>query len=57
MLKTRVLTALVIFAVTLALVFLAPPLVFKGAIAILLIMGCHEFGRICDLSNRWANHH
>ena len=55
MLKTRVLTALVIFAVTLALVFLAPPLVFKGAIAILLMAGCHEFGRICDLSNRWAN--
>lgn len=55
MLKTRILTALVIFPVTLAVVFLAPPLVFKGIIAILLMTGCHEFGRICDLSPRSAN--
>lgn len=55
MLKTRVLTALVIFPVTLAVVFLAPPLVFKGIIAILLMAGCHEFGRICDLPARSAS--
>ena len=55
MLKTRVLTALVIFPVTLAVVFLAPPLVFKGIIAILLMTGCHEFGRICSLPARSAN--
>ena len=55
MLKTRVLTALVIFPVTLAIVFLAPPLVFKGIIAILLMTGCHEFGRICSLPTRSAN--
>lgn len=54
MLKTRVLTALLIFPVTLAVVFLAPPLVFKGIIAILLMTGCHEFGRICDLPGRSA---
>ncbi len=49
MLRTRILTALVIFPVTLALVFLAPPLVFKGAIAILLMAGSHEFARISRL--------
>ena len=50
MLRTRILTALVIFPVTLAVVFLATPLVFKGAIAVLLLIGCLEFRRICDLS-------
>lgn len=50
MLRTRIMTALVIFPVTLALVFLAPPLVFKGAIAILLMAGSGEFARISDLS-------
>ena len=49
MLKTRVLTALIIFIVTLAVVFLAPPLVFRGLIAILLLAGCREYGRIADL--------
>lgn len=55
MLKTRVLTALVIFPVTLAAVFLLPPLVFKGVIAILLLAGCHEFSRITD-QPRTASH-
>ena len=32
------------------LVFLAPPLVFKGAMAILLMTGSSEFARISDLS-------
>ncbi|MEJ2402060.1 MAG: phosphatidate cytidylyltransferase [Xanthomonadales bacterium] len=50
MLRTRILTALVIFPVTLAVVFLATPSVFKGAIAILLLAGCLEFRRICALS-------
>ena len=49
MLKTRVLTALIIFPVTLAVVFLAPPLVFRGLVAILLLAGCREYGRIADL--------
>ena len=49
MLKTRVLTALIIFMVTLAVVFLAPPLVFRVLIAILLLAGCREYGRIADL--------
>lgn len=49
MLRTRILTALVIFPVTLAVVFLASPAVFKGAIALLLLVGCLEFRRICDL--------
>ena len=50
MLRTRILTALVIFPVTLAVVFLATPLVFKIAIAALLLVGCLEFRRICALS-------
>jgi len=50
MLRTRILTALVIFPVTLAVVFLATPPVFKGAVALLLLAGCLEFRRICDLS-------
>jgi phosphatidate cytidylyltransferase len=49
-LKTRVLTALIILPVTLAVVFLAPPLVFRGIIAILMLAGAREYGRIADLS-------
>ena len=49
MLRTRILTALVIFPVTLAIVFLSPPLVFKGAIAVLMMIGASEFGRVADL--------
>jgi phosphatidate cytidylyltransferase len=52
MLRTRVMTALVILPVTLAAVFLAPPLVFKGLIALLFMAGCHEFARISGLSAR-----
>jgi phosphatidate cytidylyltransferase len=48
-LRTRILTALVIFPVTLAVVFLAPPLVFKLSVAALLLVGALEFRRICDL--------
>ena len=50
MLKTRVLTALIILPVTLAVVFLAPPLVFRGLVAILMLAGCREYGRIADLA-------
>ena len=49
MLRTRILTALVIFPVTLAAVFLASPPVFKVSVAALLLVGCLEFRRICDL--------
>jgi phosphatidate cytidylyltransferase len=34
----------------LCVVFLAPPLVFKGIVAILFMAGCREYGRISDLS-------
>ena len=54
MLRTRILTAVVIFLVTLAVVFLSPPLVFKGVVAILLLTGCREFARISDLPARSA---
>ena len=54
MLQTRILTALVIFPVTLAVVFLSPPPVFKVLVAILLLIGCREFARISDLPARGA---
>jgi phosphatidate cytidylyltransferase len=49
MLRTRIMTALIILPVTLAVVFLSPPLLFKGIIALLLMIGASEFGRIADL--------
>ena len=50
MLRTRVLTAVVILAVTLSVVFLAPTWLFRLAVALLLLTGCWEFRRIADLS-------
>lgn len=49
MLKTRILTAVVIFIVTLAIVFLVPTQLFRAAIAILLVVGSLEFRRLADL--------
>ena len=48
MLKTRVLTALIIFPATLAVVFLTPPWLFRILVALLLLAGCWEFRRITD---------
>lgn len=49
MLKIRILTALIIFPATLALVFLAPPWLFRLVVALVLLAGCWEFRRIADL--------
>lgn len=56
MLKTRILTALVILPATLALVFLAPAWLFRLAVGALMLVGCWEFRRLADLSDRagWA---
>jgi phosphatidate cytidylyltransferase len=56
MLKTRIITALIIVAVTIAIVFLAPPWLFKLFIALVLLIGSWEFRRLADLSTRsgWA---
>ena len=50
MLKTRILTALVIFPATIAGVFLPPTWLFQLLIAVLLLTGCWEFRRLADLS-------
>ena len=49
MLKTRILTALIIFPATIAGVFLPPPWLFQSLIAVLLLTGCWEFRRLADL--------
>ena len=52
MLKTRVLTALAILLTTLAVVFLAPAWLFRLVVAVLMMIGCWEFRRLGDLSER-----
>ncbi len=49
MLKTRIITALIIFAATLALVFLPPSWLFRLLTALVLLTGCWEFRRLADL--------
>jgi len=49
-LKTRILTALIIFPATLGAVFLSPPWLFQLLTAVLLLTGCWEFRRLADLS-------
>ena len=49
MLKTRIITALVIFPATIAVVFLPPSWLFRLLIALLLLTGCWEFRRLADL--------
>lgn len=51
MLKTRILTALIIFPATVAGVFLPPTWLFQLLIAALLLTGCWEFRRLADLSS------
>ena len=50
MLKTRIITALIIFPATIALVFLPPTWLFSLLTAIVLLTGCWEFRRLADLS-------
>jgi len=50
LLKIRIITALIILPLTLAVVFLAPPWLFRLVAALLLLAGCWEFCRIADLS-------
>jgi phosphatidate cytidylyltransferase len=56
MLKTRIITALIIVPATLALVFLPPSWLFRLLIALVLMTGCWEFRRLADLSaaSGWA---
>jgi len=51
MLKTRILTAILIFVVTVALVFLPPSWLFSLIVALLLILACWEFRKLADLAN------
>jgi CDP-diglyceride synthetase len=52
LLKIRILTALVILPATLALVFLAPAWLFRLAVGVLMMIGCWEFRRLADLTER-----
>ena len=49
MLRTRILTALVLAPLAIALVFLAPAWVFRTAIGLLLLIGTWEFRRLAGL--------
>jgi phosphatidate cytidylyltransferase len=49
-LKTRIITALIIFPATLAVVFLPPSWLFRLLIALILLTGCWEFRRLAGLS-------
>jgi phosphatidate cytidylyltransferase len=49
LLKTRIITALIIFPATIAVVFLPPPWLFRLLIALVLLAGCWEFRRLADL--------
>jgi phosphatidate cytidylyltransferase len=51
-LKIRVLTALIILPATLAVVFLAPAWLFRLIVALLMLVGCWEYRRLADLSER-----
>jgi len=50
MLKTRIVTALIIFPATIAAVFLPPTWLFQLLTAALLLTGCWEYRRLADLS-------
>lgn len=56
MLKIRIITALIILATTVVIVFLAPPWLFRLVAALVLLTGCWEFRRIADLATGpgWA---
>jgi phosphatidate cytidylyltransferase len=56
LLKTRIITALVIFPATIAAVFLSPPWLFRLIIALVLMTGSWEFRRLGNLSgvSGWA---
>lgn len=50
MLRTRILTALIILPVTVGVVFFLPDWAFRLAIAVLLLIGSREFARLAGLS-------
>ena len=51
MLKTRILTALVLLPVALSGIFLLTPQNFALAVALLLLVGCWEFHRLARLQS------
>ncbi|MEJ8568974.1 phosphatidate cytidylyltransferase [Elongatibacter sediminis] len=50
MLRTRVLTGAVIAVAAIVIVFFLPPAGFRMAIALLLLIGCHEYTRLGSLN-------
>jgi phosphatidate cytidylyltransferase len=51
LLKTRIITALIIVPVTVATVFLSPPWLFRLIIALVLLTGSWEFRRLANLTS------
>ena len=49
MLKTRILTAVILAPIAIVLVFFAPPWMFRLTAALLLMIGCWEFHRLANL--------
>jgi phosphatidate cytidylyltransferase len=49
LLKTRIITGLIIFSATTAVVFLPPSWLFRLFIEVVLLIGCWEFRRLADL--------
>lgn len=54
MLKQRVLTGLVLAVIVLAAVALLPPGLFAAFIAVVLLLGAREWGRLAGLRSAWA---
>ncbi len=54
MLITRVITALCLLLVLLPILFLAPPVALAGLVAVIVLLGGWEFGRLIGLPGAWA---
>lgn len=54
MLKTRILTALVIAPVAFILIFLASPEVFRTAVSVLWLLSAMEYARLSNLGKAWT---
>lgn len=55
MLRTRIITALLILPATILIVFFLPAWAFRIAMAVLLMIGCYEFSRLTNLNHAARN--
>jgi phosphatidate cytidylyltransferase len=54
-LRTRVITAVVILLLLLGMVFFAPPLMWAAFVLIVALLGCWEWSRMCSLDKNGQN--